>query len=191
MASLSTALTNGNDTLSITADCYSMAGTDAIAAALLATPSQSGGGAVGRLPHSKRAEHADAAIAGALLPTGRARTRTSLQPTKSPCAGGVPLSRRPGHLASAAAQLLDVHHQVAQPVPAAEGSVSPASACRHNVPGEGAQSRCVAGLQSCVHRRPPSGWAGAPRSAALPPTVKYILAVLQAPVAHEAAVQGS
>ena len=37
MAPLSAALANGDDTLSITADCYSTAGTDAaIAAALLA-----------------------------------------------------------------------------------------------------------------------------------------------------------
>ena len=84
VAPLSAALANGDDTLSITADCYSMAGTDAaITAALLAyytsaqvdalleTTAQgqrtagllhrgASGRAVGRLPHGERAGHADA-----------------------------------------------------------------------------------------------------------------------------------
>ena len=88
-APLSAALANGDDTLSITADCYSTAGTDAaITAALLAyytsaqVPHRGSAGrgdgrrhhgraagllhlltsrrAVGRLPHGERAGHADA-----------------------------------------------------------------------------------------------------------------------------------
>ena len=117
-APLSAALANGDDTLSITADCYSTAGADAATtAALLAhytlaqvdallgdyrtgaaqdaeTTSHhssaagllhlgAGRRAVGRLPHSKRAGHADAGR-HCCWPTGRARTRTSSQPTKSP-----------------------------------------------------------------------------------------------------------
>ena len=97
MAPLSAALANGDDTLSITADCYSTAGTDAaITAALLAyyTSSQ-----VDTLLED--AETITAALLAyytssqvdALLgdyrmercwPTGRARTRTCSQPTKSP-----------------------------------------------------------------------------------------------------------
>ena len=119
-APLSAALANGNDTLSITADCNSTAGTDAaITAALLAyytsaqerrtrrraAPSQprcwplhlgAGRRAVGRLPHGKRAGHADAAaIAGAAgLPDGLGPGRVHNQPSHLG-AGGVPLSRRP------------------------------------------------------------------------------------------------
>ena len=94
VAPLSAALANGDDTLSITADCYSTAGTDAaITAALLAYC------AVGRLPHGKRAGHADAGghrgrAAG--LPDGPGPGRVHHQPNHLG-AGGVPLSRRPGH----------------------------------------------------------------------------------------------
>ena len=90
VAPLSAALANGDDTLSITADCHSTAGTDAaitaallayytstllgyrtgaaqdaettsaITAALLAYYTAARGRAVGRLPHGERAGHADA-----------------------------------------------------------------------------------------------------------------------------------
>ena len=95
VAPLSAALANGDDTLSITADCYSTAGTDAaITAALLAS-----GRAVGRLPHGERAGHADAGghhgrAAG--LPDGPGPGRVHNQPNHLG-AGGVPFSRRPGH----------------------------------------------------------------------------------------------
>ena len=116
VAPLSAALANGDDTLSITADCYSTAGTDAaITAALLAyyTSSQvdtllgdyrTGAAqdaettsaitaallaytaaqvdALGRLPHGERRRRPPSRAR--CWPTGRARTRTCSQPTKSP-----------------------------------------------------------------------------------------------------------
>ena len=123
VAPLSAALANGDDTLSITADCYSTAGTDAaITAALLAyytsaqvdallgytepkrrrtrrRPAPSQQRCWTRLPHSKRAGHADAGRhrgRAAGLPDGPGPGRLHNQPNHLG-AGGVPLSRRPGH----------------------------------------------------------------------------------------------
>ena len=110
VAPLSAALANGDDTLSITADCYSTAGTDAaIAAALLAYYTSSQVDTLLGDYRTGTAQDAEttSAITAALLayytsqqarrtrrrrppsrarcwPTGRARTRTSSQPTKSP-----------------------------------------------------------------------------------------------------------
>ena len=118
VAPLSAALANGDDTLSITADCYSTAGTDAaITAALLAYYTSAQVDALLGDYRTGTAQDAEttSAITGALLayytaaqvdallgdyrtasaqdtqtqaaiawPTGRARTRTSSQPTKSP-----------------------------------------------------------------------------------------------------------
>ena len=120
-APLSAALANGDDTLSITADCYSVAAADAaLAAALLAyyTSSQvdtlladyrtgtaqdtettsaitavllallhrgAGRRAVGRLPRrARRTRRRKPPSRARCWPTGRARTRTCSQPTKSP-----------------------------------------------------------------------------------------------------------
>ena len=143
VAPLSAALANGDDTLSITADCYSTAGTDAaITAALLAyyTSSQvdtllgdyrtgtaqdaeTAGAITAALLAYYTAAQVDAllgdyrtasaqdtqtqaAITGALLATGRARPgRVHNQPNHLG-AGGVPLSRRPGHGDGIAAALL-------------------------------------------------------------------------------------
>ena len=113
-------MANGDDTLSITADCYSVAAADAALLHLLTS-----GHSVGRLPNRNGAgrgddqrQHGRAAGLLHLLtsrpcwettarqarrtrrrswPTGRARTRTSSQPTKSPRRWWRPLSRRPGH----------------------------------------------------------------------------------------------
>ena len=153
MAPLSAALANGDDTLSITADCYSMAGADAaITAALLAyyTSSQvdtllggsaghgddqrhhgraagllhllTSGRPVGRLPHGRGAGHADAGRhrgSAAGPPDGPGPGRVRNQPNHLG-AGGVPLSRRPGHGNSLehrrrAAQLL--HHRTSRRPP--------------------------------------------------------------------------
>ena len=114
VAPLSAALANGDDTLSITADCYSTAGTDAaITAALLAYYTSAQVDAL--LGDYRTGTAQDAETTSAILlayytsaqvdallgdyrtasaqdtqtrarcwPTGRARTRTSSQPTKSP-----------------------------------------------------------------------------------------------------------
>ena len=100
VAPLSAALANGDDTLSIAADCYSTVGTDAaITAALLAyyTSSQ-----VDTLLGDYRTGAAQDADAGghrgraAGLPDGPGPGRVHHQPNHLG-AGGVPLSRRPGH----------------------------------------------------------------------------------------------
>ena len=103
VAPLSAALANGDDTLSITADCYSTAGTDAaITAALLAyyTSSQvdtllgdyrtgtaqdaeTAGAITAALLAYYTSSQVDALLGG-YWPTGRARTRTCSPPTKSP-----------------------------------------------------------------------------------------------------------
>ena len=148
VAPLSAALANGDDTLSITADCYSTAGTDAaiaaqvdtllgdyrtgtaqdaetagaITAALLAYYTAASGRAVGRLPHGERAGHADAGRhrgRAAGLPDGPGPGRLHNQPNHLG-AGGVPLSRRPGHgdgleHRRRAAQLL--HHRTSRRPP--------------------------------------------------------------------------
>ena len=118
MAPLSAALANGDDTLSITADCYSAAGTDAAITALLAYYTSSQVDTLLGDYRTGTAQDAEttSAITAALLayytssqvdallgdyrtgaaqdtqtqaaiagwPTGRARTRTCSQPTKSP-----------------------------------------------------------------------------------------------------------
>ena len=164
VAPLSAALANGDDTLSITADRHSTAGTDAaIAAALLAyyTSSQvdallgdygrrddqrhhssaagllhlgAGRRAVGRLPHSKRAGHADAGChrgRAAGLPDGPGPGRLHNQPNHLG-AGGVPLSRRPGHgdgleHRRRAAQLL--HHHASRRPPRRQARSRGGSLC--------------------------------------------------------------
>ena len=123
-APLSAALANGDDTLSITADCYSIAAADAaLAAALLAYYTLhrgASGRAVGRLPNSaisaallapwrkwtpcwpttgKRAGHTDAGShhgRAAGLPDGPGPGRLHDQPDHLG-AGGVSLGCRPGH----------------------------------------------------------------------------------------------
>ena len=75
VAPLSAALANGDDTLSITADCYSTAGTDAETTA-------QGQRRTRRRPAPSRA-HCWPTRARC-WPTGRARTRTCSPPTKSP-----------------------------------------------------------------------------------------------------------
>ena len=157
VAPLSAALANGDDTLSITADCDSTAGTDAaITAALLAyytssqvdsvgrLPHRNGAGrgdgrrhhgraagllhlltsrrAVEKLPHGERAGHADAGghrgrAAG--LPDGPGPGCVHHRPNRLG-AGGVSLSRRPGHgdgleHRRRAAQLL--HHRTSRRPP--------------------------------------------------------------------------
>ena len=154
MAPLSAALANGDDTLSITADCYSTAGTDAaITAALLAyyTSSQvdtvlgdyrtgtaqdaeTAGAITAALLAYYTSSQVDAllgdyrtgaaqdtqtqaAIAG--LPDGPGPGRVHHQPNHLG-AGGVPLSRRPGHgdgleHRRRAAQLL--HHRTSRRPP--------------------------------------------------------------------------
>ena len=100
MAPLSAALANGDDTLSITADCYSTAGADAaITAALLAFYTSSQEHSVGRLPHRNGAGRGD----------GRrhhGRAAGLLHLLTSGAVGRLPhgeraehaeLSRRPGH----------------------------------------------------------------------------------------------
>ena len=154
MAPLSAALANGDDTLSITADCYSTAGTDAaITAALLAYYTSAQVDAllgdyrtgtaqdaettsaitaallayytsaqVDALPHGERAGHADAGRhrgRSAGLPDGPGPGRLHNQPNHLG-AGGVPLSRRPGHgdgleHRRRAAQLL--HHRASRRPP--------------------------------------------------------------------------
>ena len=156
MAPLSAALANGDDTLSITADCYSTAGTDAaITAALLAyytsaqvdallgdyrtgaaQDTETAGAITAALlayytssqvdallgDYGEGAGHADAGghrgrAAG--LPDGPGPGRVHHQPDHLR-AGGVPLSRRPGHgdgveHRSRAAQLL--HHRTSRRPP--------------------------------------------------------------------------
>ena len=90
-APLSAALANGDDTLSITADCYSTAGTDAaITAALLAYYTSAQVDALlgdYRKTTARRARRTRSRrppSRARCWPTGRARTRTCSQPTKSP-----------------------------------------------------------------------------------------------------------
>ena len=185
VAPLSAALANGDDTLSITADCYSTAGTDAaITAALLAyyTSSQvdtllgdyrtgtaqnaetagaigraagllhhlTSGRAVGRLPHGERAGHADAGghrgrAAG--LPDGPGPGRVHNQP-KHLGAGGVPLSRRPGHGNSLEHQLL--HHRTSRRPPCGQarshGEAASALQIAVRFPDDGGADEVVAAI---------------------------------------------
>ena len=92
VAPLSAALANGDDTLSITADCYSTAGADAaIAAALLAYYLLTSGRAVGRLPHRNGAGRGDdrrhRSSAAGLLHLGAGRRAV----------GRLPHGKRAGH----------------------------------------------------------------------------------------------
>ena len=156
VAPLSAALANGDDTLSITADCYSTAGTDAaitaallayytsvqvdallgdyrtgaaqdaettsaITAALLAyyTSAQVDALLGDYRTASAQDTQTQAAIAGAGLPDGPGPGRLHNQPNHLG-AGGVPLSRRPGHgdgleHRRRAAQLL--HHRASRRPP--------------------------------------------------------------------------
>ena len=113
MAPLSAALANGDDTLSITADCYSTAGTDAaIAAALLAYYTSSQVDTLLRDYHTGTAQDAEttSAITAALL-DGPGPGRLYNQPNHLG-AGGVPLSRdqdtATASSIAAAAQLLSI-----------------------------------------------------------------------------------
>ena len=144
VAPLSAALANGDDTLSITADCYSTAGTDAaITAALLAYYTSAQVDALLGDYRTGTAQDAETAgaITAALLacytssqvdallgdcrtarPTGRGPGRVHNQPNHLG-AGGVPLSRRPGHgdgleHRRRAAQLL--HHRTSRRPPRRE-----------------------------------------------------------------------
>ena len=167
MAPLSAALANGDDTLSITADCYSTAGTDAaITAALLAYYTSAQVDALLGDYRTGTAQDAEttsaitaallayytsaqvdallgdyrtasaqdtqtqAAIAGA-LPDGPGPGRLRNQPNHLG-AGGVPLSRRPGHgdgleHRRRAAQLL--HHRTSRWPPRREARSHGGSLC--------------------------------------------------------------
>ena len=168
MAPLSAALANGDDTLCITADCYSTAGTDAaIAAALLAyyTSSQ-----VDTLLGDYRTGTAqDAEMAGAITAAllayytssqvdallGDYRTAsaqdTQTQAAITGCAAGLPDGPGPGR----------VHNQ---PNHLGAGGVPLSRRPGH---GDGLEHRSRAA--QLLHPTPFGG------------TVKYILAVLQAP----------
>ena len=219
MAPLSAALANGDDTLSITADCYSTAG----AAALLAyyTSSQvdtllgdyrrgsagrgdnqrhhgraagllhlgAGRRAVGRLPHGKRAGHADAGRRRAAgLPDGPGPGRLHNQPNHLG-AGGVPFSRRPGHgngleHRSRAAQLL--HHRTSGLLAGKLGVTEAASALQIAVrfPDDGGADKVVGKLGETTtadhggrgRRRPGSHGGGWCRRAARPGGLRAALA---------------
>ena len=200
VAPLSAALANGDDTLSITADCYSTAGTDAaITAALLAyyTSSQvdtllgdyrtgaaqdaetAGAITAALLAYytssqvdallGERAGHADAGghrgrAAG--LPDGPGPGRVHHQPNHLG-AGGVPLSRRPGHgngleHRRRAAQLL--HHCASRRPPRRQarshgGGLGPANSRRRGRRGGGRHRRADPGphgrlAEPVEHRAP-------------------------------------
>ena len=137
MAPLSAALANGDDTLSITADCRAVGrlphrgsagrGDDQRHHGRTAGLLHRGASrrAVGRLPHGERAGHADAGRRrrrAAGLPDGPGPGRLHHQPNHLG-AGGVPFGSRPGHgdglkHRRRAAQLL--HHRTS-------GRSSPAS----------------------------------------------------------------
>ena len=140
VAPLSAALANGDDTLSITADCYSTADA-AITAALLAyyTSAQVHGQDV---LHRAAQRSCEAAL----------RPRRRACPTKRQERWSALLLKHEfldGGADDVTLATLDVHHQVggrAQPVPAAEGVASPRRqrVGAHDVPGEGAQGHGVA-----------------------------------------------
>ena len=116
VAPLSAALANGDDTLSITADCYSTAGTDAaITAALLAyytsaqvdallgdyrtgtaQDAETTSAITGALLAYYTAAQVDALLGDRYLPDGPGPGRVHHQPNHLG-AGGVPLGGRPGH----------------------------------------------------------------------------------------------
>ena len=133
-APLSAALANGDDTLSITADCYSTAGTDSGLAGLLHLLTS--GHSAGRLPNRNGAGRGDGRrhhgrAAGLLhlltsrravgrLPHGERAGHADAGGHRGRGAGGAPLSRRPGHgndleHRSRAAQLL--HHRTSRRPP--------------------------------------------------------------------------